>query len=67
MRENCLQDFQAHWNCLENNNQVRTTYLLASMTLTGHGPPGVQQVQETGARTQQVHVREACEYPKFTL
>lgn len=23
MRENCLQDFQKHWSCLEINNQVR--------------------------------------------
>jgi NADH dehydrogenase (ubiquinone) 1 alpha subcomplex subunit 8 len=23
MRENCLQQFEAHWNCLEINNQVR--------------------------------------------
>ena len=22
MRENCLQQFEAHWNCLELNNQV---------------------------------------------
>ena len=22
MRENCLQQFEAHWNCLEMNNQV---------------------------------------------
>lgn len=22
MRENCLQQFEAHWNCLESNNQV---------------------------------------------
>lgn len=23
MRENCLEQFDAHWNCLELNNQVR--------------------------------------------
>lgn len=23
LRENCLSEFQAHWNCLEKNNQVR--------------------------------------------
>lgn len=22
MRENCLEQFEAHWNCLELNNQV---------------------------------------------
>lgn len=22
MRENCLQEFDAHWQCLEKNNQV---------------------------------------------
>jgi len=22
MRENCLQQFDEHWKCLENNNQV---------------------------------------------
>ena len=22
MRENCLEQFEAHWNCLEMNNQV---------------------------------------------
>ena len=24
MRENCLKEFDAHWQCLENNNQVRS-------------------------------------------
>ncbi|KAG6856988.1 hypothetical protein H0H87_011082 [Tephrocybe sp. NHM501043] len=25
MRENCLEQFQTHWNCLEKNNQARHT------------------------------------------
>lgn len=25
MRENCLKQFDEHWNCLEVNNQVRST------------------------------------------
>ena len=25
MRENCLQQFDTHWQCLENNNQVKTS------------------------------------------
>jgi hypothetical protein len=25
MRENCLKQFDEHWNCLEANNQVRLT------------------------------------------
>lgn len=24
MRENCLQQFDEHWKCLENSNHVRT-------------------------------------------
>ena len=27
MRENCLQDFEKHWKCLDWNNQVRTAVL----------------------------------------
>ncbi len=26
MRENCLSQFQEHWNCLEQNNQVRCAH-----------------------------------------
>lgn len=28
MRENCLQDFDKHWNCLELNNHVSDTNFL---------------------------------------
>ena len=27
MRENCLQEFEKHWNCLEWNNQVSCAML----------------------------------------
>lgn len=27
MRENCLEQFEAHWNCLESNNQACTLSL----------------------------------------
>ena len=27
MRENCLKQFDEHWNCLETNNQVWTALL----------------------------------------
>lgn len=30
LRENCLQEFDNHWKCLENNNQVSLRFKLAS-------------------------------------
>lgn len=29
MRSTCLKEFDAHWQCLERNNQVRTSLHLA--------------------------------------
>ncbi|RXW19371.1 hypothetical protein EST38_g6477 [Candolleomyces aberdarensis] len=36
MRENCLEQFNQHWNCLEKNNQGLTK------TIPGGGPQGKQ-------------------------
>ena len=56
MRENCLQEFDKHWNCLELNNQVREVSLVIG-ALTGRcRHAGVQVLPETRAGTQQVHV-----------
>jgi hypothetical protein len=32
MRENCLQQFDAHWECLEKRNQVCDIYLSLNLT-----------------------------------
>ena len=34
MRENCLKQFDEHWNCLEANNQVRSTLRYLNWWLT---------------------------------
>ena len=34
MRENCLKQFDEHWNCLEANNQVRSTLKYPRRLLT---------------------------------
>ena len=44
MRENCLKQFDEHWNCLEANNQVMPN-LHAAFIPKAHGPyPGILQV-----------------------
>lgn len=59
MRENCLQEFDKHWNCLELNNQVRLLPLPQTRTSSTSPCSGIPVLPETGAFTQQVHVRKA--------
>jgi hypothetical protein len=66
MRENCLEQFDEHWKCLENNNQVSTTTRLFTARITySHSPlstPGIFHVPQTRTDTKQMHVRETGSY-----
>ena len=59
MRENCLQEFEKHWNCLEWNNQVSATHRLA-LFLRVHNAhlcaQGIPILPETRTCTEQVYV-----------
>ncbi|THH08806.1 hypothetical protein EW145_g2450 [Phellinidium pouzarii] len=40
MRENCLKEFDSHWECLEKNNQVcNDGILVLSFVIMAHFPP----------------------------
>lgn len=52
MRENCLEQFEAHWNCMELNNQVCSL------------PLPVEAAQLTYDATQEYY---ACRKPERTL
>lgn len=59
MRESCAQTYDAHWQCLENNNQVRPSYSVGFYgryeTRADHlciTHVGVLQVQEARTKAQ---------------
>ena len=60
MRENCLQQFDEHWKCLENNNQVCTMRIIPFVWDINKGIclPGILFVSQTRTNIKQVHVRE---------
>ncbi|KAG5635935.1 hypothetical protein H0H81_009620 [Sphagnurus paluster] len=57
MRQNCLQQFEAHWSCLEKNNQACRVPLTP---MPGHYSPraGILPLSQTGTNSQRMHVRE---------
>lgn len=64
MRENCLKEFDAHWQCLENNNQVRHLHTSQRKGVECDVPPGILSLQEARANIKQMHVREAGVSPQ---
>ena len=54
MRENCLKQFDEHWNCLEANNQV--------ILMPLHSLDGSQNIRRNtiGVESQNEHLTSAC-------
>jgi hypothetical protein len=59
MRENCLEQFESHWGCLELNNQVRWGllelfyYFIAMLMFNG---TAILPLPRARARPQHMHV-----------
>lgn len=65
LRENCLETFNAHWNCLEDNNQVRyfftcSTFTSLTRTLDASCGLSILLSYTTDAESQRGHSTTAC-------
>lgn len=47
LRDNCLKEFDAHWDCLEKNNQVCLYYFELYMTQSNSIPEGILSMPKT--------------------
>ena len=60
MRENCLSEWNKHWDCLENHNQVRV--VLWKPERLADICEGILPLPGGRASIEQVHVRETGAY-----
>jgi hypothetical protein len=56
MRASCAQTYDSHWQCLENNNQVRPESCSVQWADIDVHHVGILQVQEARAQAQRVHL-----------